>query len=1579
MLKKVLIGSITICSVLFGYVSNLIKNDNIIDIGIKNPSKTQNIKISKIKVETNPTLTEIPNVVLDKERNITDMATCLIDKLGHENCPNNLVQCQTQQEKTNGYSTVHNRHIESPSIHISPENPDEIIRHYNTIPYVSYNSNKTKNTNPSGAFNEGAYTYHEQNGKKRIFYLKFNKIDERTMLCINNKEIYYSSKNGNLANGSKNCGHIYSTADIWGYSGTYEFNVNNGDTIYWAALNFHGPSGGSVYIYSCPANKPLNWSTMKCEPKGGEYRCPTGFKLSADKSYCYNDYKYYTYSCPTNSNEYGQTWKGPVKNTGGDCLGNCGSYGCSCNNATPPDGNCVRDNFTCPVDSSKKCSLLPSNNPTAGNSSFDENYIYNLGYSQKHTKTIETNMTCPVGWTLNFEKGTCEKEPNYKCSLNGFYYDKELGACIQNSNCESGVKDPNTGKCLYKPNYNCPDDGYIYNSGLKKCKKTPYCDRGTFNPVTNKCEEEASGNVCPNGYTYNKNRNRCEKPMNDYIEFTEHQGSLWVGKIGNNYLSGNCKIDNFDTSFKVTNTNLVEDFTLDYAEFDDYIGVILNNNYIYVGPYGGNTLYVDGGKTVYYDDGTTKKTGNCELDTSWEKSPNIEAKDKLIKGTNNVRIKIEVTGGGEGYARFHFKFKGRNTIQCIDNNYCFITFSNTCPDKYSYDPSTDICYIDNPNANEDLVNKVYWVSPNCPANGNLNTQNDTCAYEPTCSGNNESIVFNANNHVCVESPNITCNQNQSLITTNVPGYDYACINNDSCPSGSTLVDYGTASYCTSISTPICPSGSTYNKKTAECEENAICPTGYKIKDGKCIKEYSYYTYQCNEGWEGPVDSGNDCKGNCGLWGCSCNSSTPPANNCRKKSNATYSSKVIEKRPLIKHTVEGSLTPEEFGQKKDYECGKDCQYVVTKIQGQNNKLCFIKKNGQIGCFTVDGCRFQGTIDTNGEPIKELQIGEFNSTKNYSYYISLPKINKIRVAPDSQIMCYANNMKFNTQTRLCEGTSNLIKFTDGDWITAGADANWIIKDYSVEQTVNTDSPALLVSPFELGEGGIFKGEIKVTDTNDNDWIGLIFGYKDINNYYYVGWTKSSDSWHNYAGFIFGQKKDGKNIILSTDAENAGGWSPNTEYTLKIKYGPKYMKLYKNGTLVLDYKNDNFKPEKGKVGFYNYSQKDVIFSNFEADSYPKCPNGYTYNRDSGQCVQGYIIAPQSIESTCKMYGHVGGIYVKNGIVSAVVDKDAKINPLDDLFHKYNVTDYNNSYYDPSQRIDFWDSYNDHYLGFIEFLKEVKPKDSKDGFRVKNPRVFDIASYGFTAYSPLGTRTYYVSANPIGFGDMTNEKCQEVADKFGLTRITEDNIGYPFSEISKFLTGGEIEGSTENPVCLYGTYDEETKDCINIPEGKPDVKYCLHGKLSGDGTMCIVTPRCVLEEKKFRDINHDNYAYKVIYSNSNKSFQCSPWTCKNHQCAKAVCPEGYLGNLHNSYENIASNECQGRVCDAMLPYYEYCGKEGSCPPGPGYKQIDNKCYKLTCPNGTSFDPTTQKCVSFTCPPNTTLSSDGKYCIQSQ
>ena len=1558
----------------FAYVSNLINNDNIVDIGKVKPSENSVKKISKIPILTNPNLKQVPALVLNSERNIKNQATCVTDFLGHENCPNDMITCNSKIEYSNGYAQAHTKIVKLPKHYIYSHSNVALSKSASAVAGATVSQTLQCETGQPidiKVFTEDLnFKINISNAKTGKTYYNANQVevvDPGYDSKVNTFEVkipynsYFKNAKSTL-DGKKKFKYVI---------------VNKGIKIHYdKSAKFNTPVLVKVWVKEAgrAGSKKMGYS-IKCFHKSVKKYCSYNYFKDDPKNpdnTCYNKYTYYTYSCPTDKNIYNKQWTGPHIATGGDCLGECGSYGCKCNSSTPPAKNCVRTNFICPVDKTKTCSLVPSSNPTSGVDNYKDNYIYALGNSIKHTRTITTDMTCPINWTLNKEKSICEETPNYKCSLNGFTYDKEKGKCVQITKCESGVKDPVTNKCLYKPNYKCKDSGYIYDEVLGKCKRPPYCDKGTFDIVSNKCKDSAK-NVCPKDYTLNTIRHRCEKPMKDLINFTEHTGRLWVGKIGDNYLQGHCKIDNFYSKFKVNDKNLIEYFKVNYAKFDDYIGVVLNGKYTYVGPYGGNTLYVKKGKVVYTTGG---KTGKCELKTSWSKSLDKDAKYALRNGVNNIDVKVEVTGGGEGYASFKFKFKGRNTIQCLDSKYCSVKYSNNCPSGYSYDNANDICYKDKPHANEDLINQVYWVNPVCSSSGIFDNSKNQCVYNASCPGDDSSVSFDKNNHVCTETVNPECEQNQDLITTTVAGFSKACINKIQCPHGSYL---DSNNICSQEGNPTCPYGTNYNEKMKKCVQQAFCPTGYKIKDSKCVKDYSFYNYTCPSGWDKPVESGFDCKGNCGIWGCECNTQTPPANNCRKKTNQSYANAIVQKRPLIKHQVTGTLSPEEFGIKKDYKCGENCKYTVTKIIGQNNQLCFFKRNGQIGCFTVDGCMFKGVIDNGQFPITELQIGKPESTKNYSHYISLPHINKTLIAPDKDISCYANNMAFNTHSRYCEGTSNKINFKSGKWTMAGEDANWhILNNYTIEQTKNSSDPALLVSPFELGEGGTFQGDLKVTDTGDNDWIGLVFGFKDKDNYYYVSWTKNSDDWHPYAGFEFGEMKNGKKIILSMAAKNTGGWSPNKTYTLKIKYGPKYMYLYKNGKLILNYKNDNFKPKGGRVGFYNWSQRYVYFSNFKTISYPKCPSNYSYNERLGQCLKVESIPTQYIESTCNMYGHVGGIWVKNGIVSAVVDKDAKLNPLKDLYRENNIQDYNLNYYDPAQRIDFWDSYQDHYLGFIEFLKTVKPEDSKDKYKVKNPEVFAIAGNGFTAISPIGSYTYYVSSDKEGYGNMTAEKCQQIADKYNLTVVNQKNSGEIFLKISKFLTGNEIKGSTENPQCLYGNFDANIKKCINIPKGKPNVPICLHGKLNSAANMCIITPRCVLKDThNIKDINKDDDAYRTIYSNKKQVFKCSKWTCKDHQCAKANCPSGYSGNLHNYFEVVGDNKCQSNVCDAMLPYYDFCGKKGPCPTGQEYISEDGKCFQLSCPKGSNFDPAKQKCVKSVCPPNTKISKDGIYCVK--
>jgi len=93
----------------------------------------------------------------------------------------------------------------------------------------------------------------------------------------------------------------------------------------------------------------------------------------------------------------------------------------------------------------------------------------------------------------------------------------------------------------------------------------------------------------------------------------------------------------------------------------------------------------------------------------------------------------------------------------------------------------------------------------------------------------------------------------------------ACSDNDRCC-------YRTSSGRSIVIVPLSANG-----KATVSTITYTCPIGYADNGGDCIKniDYTYYTYHCNEGWQGPTSAGGDCGSP------NCNSATPPTNNCKK--------------------------------------------------------------------------------------------------------------------------------------------------------------------------------------------------------------------------------------------------------------------------------------------------------------------------------------------------------------------------------------------------------------------------------------------------------------------------------------------------------------------------------------------------------------------------------------------------------------------------------------------------------------------------------------------------------------------------
>jgi len=207
----------------------------------------------------------------------------------------------------------------------------------------------------------------------------------------------------------------------------------------------------------------------------------------------------------------------------------------------------------------------------------------------------------------------------------------------------------------------------------------------------------------------------------------------------------------------------------------------------------------------------------------------------------------------------------------------------------------------------------------------------------------------------------------------------------SCPAG--YVGPDADNMCTKESFS-CPVGYTGPDQNGTCSrdgfDNYFCGNGALLEKNsetqkwECVQMYYYYDYLCPtdvNAYEAPWEISNE-GGNCqeclGEYGCECNSELPPVNNChRSVYRCPYdSSRLCTKipsgytdRPMVLHTITGTgFVPEEYGVIREAWCGSQCDFGVSKITTNGNEICFFNRTGNEGCFTVDGCEFNGDVDT-----------------------------------------------------------------------------------------------------------------------------------------------------------------------------------------------------------------------------------------------------------------------------------------------------------------------------------------------------------------------------------------------------------------------------------------------------------------------------------------------------------------------------------------------------------------------------------------------------------------------------------------
>lgn len=734
-------------------------------------------------------------------------------------------------------------------------------------------------------------------------------------------------------------------------------------------------------------------------------------------------------------------------------------------------------------------------------------------------------------------------------------------------------------------------------------------------------------------------------------------------------------------------------------------------------------------------------------------------------------------------------------------NNCYIKSNITCKHNgvISKSGSTSMCLLDSnlkcPNGG--TLQGINCVTSTTLCETGFTLKNGSCVKETfTCpSGYEEASekTCKKTTYSCPEGTTLEGTQCKKVIPEQCPvGYNEKngkcqkesfnpdckktaqCIRDEiKCETGSYPSQDG--KLCISKKTETCTIGYRYNAKTEKCEANPYCSTGFlDTKDG-CSREYEYSLYSCPAGFEEPLDKGFDCGGSSPDNGYACNSQTPPANNCRKPITTNKTIEIIKKRELETHVAYGSVVPQEYGVHKDIPSGENSQFSVSKITGEDNNLCFFRKNGEKDCITVAGCSFNGTIENNTYPndIQELNLDN-------QYTIALEYDNPKPLIQEDGLIC-PNGMQYDKKTKYC--VSPVQNFNT--WIANNnGTGKWqVLSQTEVYQTVNGDNHTFFLSPIKYPKDVLIQGDIQVTDGGvDDDIIGLVFDYKDANNYKTIVWDNGGD----YAkGLLYAEFKNGARTDYHRHSIR---WKTNVKYNIKVLYTLDSVQVFINNALYINYvNNETNEQEIGQAGFVNHSQANVRYSNFKIESKPVCSDDYKWDSSLRLCYkQPTKNSPQTITSSCKMNGHVGWHSRTEGIVSIIPDNPKNIN-----------------------RIKFWDSYKDKDLGFIEFVKDVKAEDKADGFIPQNNFLYEMLGANFTASEVVENNTFFVSSTVL-----SNAECSAIASKKGLPKasITSNSI----KELLKKLSGDRYVKTEVEPACPGGVFSKEVNSCISVSTDK-------------------------------------------------------------------------------------------------------------------------------------------------------------------
>lgn len=169
-------------------------------------------------------------------------------------------------------------------------------------------------------------------------------------------------------------------------------------------------------------------------------------------------------------------------------------------------------------------------------------------------------------------------------------------------------------------------------------------------------------------------------------------------------------------------------------------------------------------------------------------------------------------------------------------------------------------------------------------------------------------------------------------------------------------------------------------------------------------------------------------------------------------------------------------------------------------------------------------------------------------------------------------------------------------------------------TVTQTVNAKASAFL-SDIECNNAKI-KGNFSVNTNSDDDFIGFVFGYKDVGHYYLFDWKKISQDAAKQGMSVKLINTDDSvsagDLWITTGSENKVtslynnniGYKANTVYNFNLNFTGEgsFNIVVKEGDKILANITINDSTyTSGKFGFYNFSQSMVNYSGFTMEELP------------------------------------------------------------------------------------------------------------------------------------------------------------------------------------------------------------------------------------------------------------------------------------------------------------------------------------------------------------------------------------------